>query len=37
MKWPKSEEKIEIGALQKVWGPPDDVPSPPPIAKGGAL
>ena len=30
MKWPKSEEKIEIGwgALEKLGGPPDGVPLP---------
>ena len=26
MKWPKSEEKIEIGGLEKLGGPPDGVP-----------
>ena len=28
MKWPKSEEKINIGkkALEKLWGPPEGVP-----------
>ena len=28
MKWPKSEEKIEIGGLEKLGGPPDGVPPP---------